>query len=46
MFLRTEFNLELEDLNADLYTNFTTSIKSPSCVTLFNTKLNGVEVMM
>lgn len=46
MFLRTEFNLELEDLNADLYTNFTTSIKSPSCVTLFKLQeLNGVGVM-
>ena len=27
MFLRTEFNLELEDLTADLYTNFTQSIR-------------------
>jgi len=29
MFLRTEFNLELEDLTADLYSNFTQSIKKP-----------------
>ena len=35
MFLRTEFNLELEDLTADLYSNFTNSINTPSCVTLF-----------
>ncbi len=34
MFLRTEFNLELEDLNADLYSNFTQSIKTPSCISL------------
>ena len=46
MFLRTEFNLELEDLNADLYANFTNSIKSPSCVTLFKLQeLNGVGVL-
>ena len=43
MFLRTEFNLELEDLTADLYSNFTHSIKSPSCVTMFKLQeLNGV----
>ena len=35
MFLRTEFNLELEDLTADLYSNFTQSIKTPSCVSMF-----------
>ena len=40
---RTEFNLELEDLTADLYSNFTHSIKSPSCVTMFKLQeLNGV----
>lgn len=43
MFLRTEFNLELEDLNADLYSNFTQSIKTPSCISLFKIQeLNGV----
>jgi len=43
MFLRTEFNLELEDLTADLYANFTQSIKTPSCVTMFKLQeLNGV----
>ncbi|MEC7626695.1 MAG: flagellar motor switch protein FliM [Verrucomicrobiota bacterium] len=43
MFLRTEFNLELDDLNADLYVNFTQSVKTPSCVTLFKLQeLNGV----
>ena len=43
MFLRTEFNLEMEDLTADLYANFTQSIKTPSCVTLFKMQeLNGV----
>lgn len=43
MFLRTEFNLELEDLTADLYANFTQSIKTPSCVTMFKLhELNGV----
>ena len=43
MFLRTEFNLELEDLNADLYANFTNSVKTPSCVTMFKLQeLNGV----
>lgn len=43
MFLRTEFNLELEDLNADLYSNFTQSIKNPSCISLFKIQeLNGV----
>ena len=43
MFLRTEFNLELEDLTADLYSNFTQSIKTPSCVSMFKMQeLNGV----
>ena len=43
MFLRTEFNLELEDLTADLYSNFTQSIKNPSCITMFKLQeLNGV----
>ena len=43
MFLRTEFNLELEDLTADLYANFTQSIKNPSCITMFKLQeLNGV----
>ena len=43
MFLRTEFNLELEDLTADLYANFTHSVKNPSCVTMFKLQeLNGV----
>jgi flagellar motor switch protein FliM len=43
MFLRIEFNLELEDLTADLYSNFTQSIKTPSCVTMFKMQeLNGV----
>ncbi|MEK9634770.1 MAG: hypothetical protein VW622_13105, partial [Opitutae bacterium] len=43
MFLRTEFNLELEDLNADLYANFTNSVKTPSCITMFKLQeLNGV----
>ena len=43
MFLRIEFNLELEDLNADLYSNFTQSVKTPSCVTMFKMQeLNGV----
>jgi len=43
MFLRTEFNLEMEGLTADLYANFTQSIKNPSCVTLFKMQeLNGV----
>jgi len=46
MFLRTEFNLELEELNADLYSNFTQSINSPSCVTLFKLQeLNGVGLL-
>ena len=46
MFLRTEFNLELEDLTADLYSNFTRSINSPSCVTLFKLQeLNGVGLL-
>ena len=43
MFLRTEFNLELEDLTADLYSNFTQSVKNPSCITMFKLQeLNGV----
>ena len=43
MFLRTEFNLELDDLTADLYSNFTQSIKTPSCVSMFKMQeLNGV----
>ena len=43
MFLRIEFNLELEDLTADLYSNFTQSIKTPSCVSMFKMQeLNGV----
>jgi flagellar motor switch protein FliM len=43
MFLRTEFNLELEDLTADLYANFTNSVKTPSCITMFKLQeLNGV----
>ena len=43
MFLRTEFNLELENLTADLYSNFTQSIKTPSCVSMFKMQeLNGV----
>ena len=43
MFLRTEFNLELENLNADLYSNFTQSIINPSCITMFKLQeLNGV----
>ena len=46
MFLRTEFNLELESLSADLYSNFTQSIKNPSCVTLFKLQeLNGVGLL-
>ena len=46
MFLRTEFNLELEDLNADLYKSFVSSINSPSCVTLFKLQeLNGVGLL-
>ena len=43
MFLRIEFNLELENLTADLYSNFTQSIKTPSCVSMFKMQeLNGV----
>ena len=43
MFLRIEFNLELDDLTADLYSNFTQSIKTPSCVSMFKMQeLNGV----
>jgi flagellar motor switch protein FliM len=43
MFLRTEFNLELEELTADLYANFTHSVKTPSCITMFKLQeLNGV----
>jgi len=43
MFLRTEFNLTLDDVSEDLYSNFTQSVKVPSCVTLFKIQeLNGV----
>lgn len=43
MFLRTEFNLEMEDLTADLYANFTHSVKTPSCITMFKLQeLNGI----
>ena len=46
MFLRTEFNLEMVDLNAELYNNFVGSIPSPSCVTLFKiNELNGVSLL-
>jgi flagellar motor switch protein FliM len=46
MFLRTEFNLELDDLSADLYKSFISSINSPSCVTLFKLQeLNGVGLL-
>lgn len=46
MFLRTEFNLELQDLSADLYSPFVSSINSPSCVTLFKMQeLNGVGLL-
>jgi len=46
MFLRTEFNLELNDLGADLYSAFTQSIKTPSCVTLFKIQeLNGIGLL-
>jgi len=46
MFLRTEFNLELDDLGADLYSAFTQSVKTPSCVTLFKVQeLNGVGLL-
>ncbi len=46
MFLRTEFNLELDDLGADLYSTFTQSVKTPSCVTLFKVQeLNGVGLL-
>lgn len=46
MFLRTEFSLELDDLGADLYSSFTQSIKTPSCVTLFKVQeLNGVGLL-
>jgi flagellar motor switch protein FliM len=46
MFLRTEFNLELNDLGADLYSSFTQSIKTPSCVTLFKIQeLNGIGLL-
>ena len=46
MFLRTEFNLELEDLSADLYKSFISTINSPSCVTLFKLQeLNGVGLL-
>lgn len=46
MFLRTEFNLTLEGVSEDLYSNFTQSIQSPSCITLFKVQeLNGVCVL-
>jgi len=46
MFLRTEFNLELESLDADVYSSFVSSIPSPSCVTLFKIQeLNGVGLL-
>ncbi len=46
MFLRTEFNLELESLDADVYSSFASSIPSPSCVTLFKIQeLNGVGLL-
>ena len=46
MFLRTEFNLELEDLNASLYSSFVSTINSPSCVTLYKMQeLNGVGLL-
>jgi len=46
MFLRTEFNLEMVDLNAELYSSFVDSIPSPSCVTLFKiNELNGVSLL-
>ena len=46
MFLRTEFNLELESLDADVYSSFVSSISSPSCVTLFKIQeLNGVGLL-
>ena len=46
MFLRTEFNLELDDLSADLYKSFVSSINTPSCVTLFKLQeLNGVGLL-
>jgi len=46
MFLRTEFNLELDDLTASLYSSFVTSINSPSCVTLYKMQeLNGVGLL-
>jgi flagellar motor switch protein FliM len=43
MFLSTEFDLQLEGLSADLYKNFTQSVKVPACVSLFKLQeLNGV----
>ena len=46
MFLRTEFNLELESLDADVYSSFVSSVPSPSCVTLFKIQeLNGVGLL-
>ncbi len=43
MFLSTEFDLQLEGLSADLYKNFTGSVKAPACVSLFKLQeLNGV----
>jgi flagellar motor switch protein FliM len=46
MFLRTEFNLELESLDADVYSSFVSTIPNPSCVTLFKIQeLNGVGLL-
>ena len=43
MFLSTEFDLQLENLSADLYKNFTAEVKAPACVSLFKIQeLNGV----
>ena len=43
MFLSTEFDLQLENLSADLYKNFTSEVKAPACVSLFKIQeLNGV----
>ena len=43
MFLSTEFDLELEDISADLYKNFTGNVKAPACVSLFKIQeLNGI----
>ena len=43
MFLSTEFDLQLEGLSADLYKNFTQSVKVPACISLFKIQeLNGI----